>query len=158
MVSALLVGLVAVVAACDSSGEELARRRADVAERGAQVMPFDLEATTHVFRKTSDGGIQIVVADDSRDVAQVALVQQHLEEERDNFARGDFDDPAVIHGHDMDGVAELRSGIDDIDVEYTERRDGGQLTYRTDRDDLIDAVHAWFDRQLMDHGSHAETG
>jgi hypothetical protein len=121
-------------------------------------MPFDLEATTHVFRKTSDGGIQIVVADDPRDVAQIALVQQHLEDERDNFARGDFDDPAAIHGHDMDGVEELRSGIDDINVAYAARRDGAQLTYRTDRDDLVAAVHAWFDRQLKDHGAHAATG
>src|SRR6476661_8385628 len=37
-------------------------RQAEVARRGADVMPFDLKATTHVFTKTADGGVQRVVA------------------------------------------------------------------------------------------------
>jgi hypothetical protein len=39
-----------------------AQRQADVAQRGAQVMPFDLSATKHVFTKTADGGVQRVIA------------------------------------------------------------------------------------------------
>ena len=47
LVSAL-VGSVAAQAAD-------AQRHADVASRGADVMPFDLKATTHVFTKTAEG-------------------------------------------------------------------------------------------------------
>ena len=50
--SGSLLGL----AAC-SDGEDLAERQAAVAEAGADVMPFDLDATTHVFTTTDNGGI-----------------------------------------------------------------------------------------------------
>ena len=39
-------------------------RQGEVAARGAKVMPFDLEQTTHVFQKLDDGGLQKVVAKD----------------------------------------------------------------------------------------------
>lgn len=81
-----------------------------------------------------------------------------LSDERDNFSRGDFDDPAQIHGHDMPGVAELIAGYSDVAVTYAEAPDGAQLTYTTDDPQLVDAIHAWFDRQVMDHGDDAETG
>jgi len=90
--------------------------------------------------------------------AQIRLIRDHLAEERDNFARGDFDDPAAIHGHDMEGVAELRARYAAVDVHYAERPDGAELVYTTDDPELVDAIHAWFDRQLMDHGADAEAG
>jgi hypothetical protein len=136
----------------------LTQQRAEVAERGAQVMPFDLEATTHVFTKTAGGGVQVVTADDPTDQEQIELIRTHLSEERSNFTRGDFDDPAEIHGHDMPGVAELTAGYAEIDVTYAETPAGAQLTYTTDDPQLVDAVHAWFDRQVMDHGDDAKAG
>lgn len=154
---ALSAALVIAAAGC-GDGDSLALRQAEVAERGAQVMPFDLDATTHTFTKTEDGGVQTVVADDPTDASQIELIRQHLREERDNFARGDFNDPAAIHGHDMDGVADLRAGYHDIAVDYLDRPDGAQLAYRTDRADLVEALHAWFDRQVTDHGPDAEAG
>ena len=155
---ALLAGTVAVTGCGSGDDDALAARQAEVAERGAEVMPFDLDATTHTFTKTDSGGLQVVVADDPADADQIALIREHLAEERDNFARGDFDDPAAIHGHDMDGVAELQAGYVDVTVEYADRADGAQLTYTSDEPGLVDAIHAWFDRQAMDHGAHAEAG
>lgn len=158
VVAAVLLAAGMAAAGCSSGSDgSLVERQAEVAKRGAEVMPFDLDATTHTFTKTDDGGVQIVVADDPADVEQVALIRSHLTEERDKFARGDFHDPAAIHGHDMDGVAELQAGYADIAVAYADRPGGGQLTYTTDDPDLIDAIHAWFDRQVMDHGPDAET-
>ena len=146
------------LAGCGDDGASLAERQAEVAERGAQVMPFDLDATTHSFTDADDGGVQTVTADDPEDAAQIDLIREHLKAERDNFASGDFEDPAAIHGHDMDGVAELAAGYRDITVAYTDLPDGGQLTYTSQRPDLVAAVHAWFSRQVMDHGPDAETG
>lgn len=145
------------VTAC-SSDDAVTQRQAEVADRGAEVMPFDLDATTHVFTKTDDGGIQIVRADDPDDDRQIELIREHLREERANFARGDFDDPARIHGHDMPGVAELAAGYADITVTYRQQPDGARLIYITEDPDLVAAVHSWFDRQVMDHGSDAEAG
>lgn len=156
VVAAAAVAMVMVTVGCGGN-DTLAQRQADVAERGAQVMPFDLEATTHVFTKNHTGGIQLVTADRPDDQTQIALIRAHLRAERDKFAQGDFGDPAAIHGHDMDGVAELEAGYADITVSYTQRTDGAQLTYETDDPELVNAIHSWFDRQVMDHAAHAET-
>ena len=43
------------------------KRLDEVAERGAHVMPFDLEKTTHIFSKTDTGGIQQVIVKDKSD-------------------------------------------------------------------------------------------
>lgn len=154
---AAVLALAATGEGCSTNGS-LTEQQADVADRGAQVMPFDLDATTHVFTKTDDGGVQVVTADDPADAVQIGLIREHLIDERANFARGDFDDPAQIHGHDMPGVAELTAGYADIVVSYAETPDGAQLTYTTDEPQLVDAIHAWFDRQLMDHGGDAQAG
>lgn len=121
-------------------------------------MPFDLDRTTHTFTKTDTGGVQSVMAKDPRGGTQVELIREHLLLERDNFAAGDFDDPAAIHGMDMPGVSELRAGYDRIDVSYREEPFGAALVYTSDDAQLVAALHAWFDRQLMDHGAHAVPG
>jgi hypothetical protein len=147
--------LVATLGACSDDGD-LEARQAEVAQRGAEVMPFDLDATTHRFTKTDAGGVQLVTADDPDDAEQISLVRAHLAEEREKFSRGEFDDPARIHGMDMPGVAELSAGYPRVRVTYRDRPAGGELTYTAADPELVDAIHEWFDRQLMDHGDHAE--
>ena len=85
-------------------------RQEEVAARGAKVMPFDLEQTTHVFQKLDDGGLQKVVVKDPSNKKQIALIQAHLKEESEKFRKGDFSDPAKIHGEDMPGLAQLKTG------------------------------------------------
>lgn len=155
-----VVAIVAIVVASACGGDAGAGedRRAEVAARGALVMPFDLERTTHVFEPDGSGGVQTVVADDARDTEQIALVRRHLREEAERFARGDFGDPAAIHGHDMPGLAELERGHAAIDVSYADVERGARITYRTDDADLVDALHDWFAAQVDDHGAHAQGG
>ena len=45
-------------------------RQGKIAEKGAEVMPFDLEKTSHSFEKTETGGVQKVVATDRNDDKQ----------------------------------------------------------------------------------------
>jgi hypothetical protein len=153
---AVLTALAAVSVIGVSSGWFGDDRQDVVAERGAQVMPFDLDATTHSFVPTAAGGLQTVVADDPSDPEQIELIQQHLQEEATAFGRGDFGDPAQIHGADMPGLAALQDGADRIDVEYRSRDDGAELTYTTDDPLLVAALHDWFAAQTSDHGQHAE--
>jgi hypothetical protein len=166
----MLTALVAVIAACiaivvivvvgrrdNSSSAQLAARRAQVEQRGASVMPFDQNATMHRFTSTSDGGVETITANDPKDSLQVRLVQQHLARERDLFAAGNFSDPMAIHGMNMPGIQDLRTGAaaGRVTISYAALSSGARLTYSTNDPDLLDALHAWFDAQLMDHGSHA---
>lgn len=130
-------------------------RQDEVAKRGAQVMPFDLERTTHVFQKLDDGGLQKVVVKDRSNKEQIALIQSHLKEESEKFRKGDFSDPAKIHGEDMPGLPELRAGAAKIGLRYTALPDGAQIRYTAKDAKLITALHRWFDAQLSDHGRHA---
>jgi hypothetical protein len=139
-------------------GDRQTDRQKVVAQRGQTVMPFDLEQTTHRFTPTATGGTQDVVADQRGDAEQVDLIRAHLQKEAQAFSRGDFSDPARIHGADMPGLAELQDGYDRFEVRYAERADGATLTYTADDSALVDALHSWFEAQLGDHGAHAEPG
>jgi len=130
-------------------------RQEQVAERGARVMPFSLEATTHVFDGDARGGIQRVIAKDRADAREVRLIREHLSDEARAFRRGDFSDPASIHGTAMPGLDELRAGYRSIAVGYREVPGGAAISYRTTDARLASAIRAWFDAQLRDHGAHA---
>jgi len=157
LIIAVLVASAAVIAVAAglTSGFDSAGRQEQVAERGVAVMPFDLDATTHTFEPTPDGGVQTVVADDPADHQQIDLVQQHLSEEAAAFTRGEFDDPAQIHGADMPGLRALEAGADRIDIGYDTRADGAVIRFTTDHPELVAALHDWFAAQTSDHGAHA---
>jgi hypothetical protein len=164
LVAALALVLIAVavvvvvrVRSNDDTASRLAARQAQVEANGQQVMPFDQNLTTHQFTKTDAGGVEIVTANDPADTAQATLVQGHLEHEQQLFSTGDFSDPMAIHGMAMPGINDLRQGATDgsLTVTYEALPAGAQLTYTASNPQLVSAVHAWFDAQLMDHGTHA---
>lgn len=142
----------------DAPGRAAPARQEAVAARGGDVMPFDLEATTHHFAPTSSGGVQDVVADAAAPPEQVELVRRHLREEAARFRQGDFDDPAAIHGDEMPGLDVLRDAGDRLTVTYADTAAGGRITYRSDDATVVEALHRWFDAQVSDHGAHAEHG
>jgi hypothetical protein len=138
---------------------EQSRRQAMVAERGKDVMPFSLAATTHIFTKSAEGGVQQVIARKATDAVQVNLARSHLQEIREQFLKGDFSGPSHIHGQDMPGLAELRQARPgQIAITYKDVKAGGQLTYKTADATLVAALHRWFDAQLSDHGKDAMAG
>ena len=115
-------------ATAEPTGQASPQRQREVARRGADVMPFNLEATTHVFMKTARGGIQKVVAKDPSNLAQVRLVRAHLREIQLQFEHGNFSGPAHIHGQAMPGLAELQAapqGAITLAVRSRQGRDGG---------------------------------
>lgn len=84
-------------------------------------MPFSLEETLHVFEMTVEGGLQDVVAREGGGPEPIDLIREHLREQAERFARGDFVDPASIHGEDMPGLAELAAGAEGLEVVYSRR-------------------------------------
>ncbi|HJV85210.1 MAG TPA: aspartate carbamoyltransferase [Noviherbaspirillum sp.] len=158
MLFVLGLGAAAASFVQDASGAAT-QRQMDVATRGADVMPFDLAATTHVFTKTDFGGIQRVVTKAGGDTAQIELVRQHLQDIQASFQKGDFSGPSHIHGEDMPGLATLRAAKPgQLTISYSKVKNGAELQYRAHSPELVAALHTWFDAQLADHGHDAMAG
>jgi len=135
------------------------QRQAEVSERSQNVMPFSLVATTHIFTKNSEGGIQQVVAKNLSDTAQVKLIREHLQDIREQFLKGNFSSPSQIHGKDMPGLAALKvAKPGQIAIDYQNIEGGAQLTYQATDARLVSALHQWYDAQLTDHGKDAISG
>jgi hypothetical protein len=127
-------------------------RQEEIEKRGAQVMPFSLERTVHIFAKTKSGGVQQVIVKDPSDTRQIMLIREHLSKISKEFAQGDFSDPARIHGNDMPGLSELeKARPGQLRITYKELPNGAQIEYSSDNTGLVDAIHRWFDAQLADH-------
>lgn len=123
---------------------------------GHEVMPFDLGKTVHVFRMTEDGGIQkVVTRADPPDAAQARLIQQHLAQEVAQFQKGNFDDPAHLHGAAMPGLREMQAGAARMQITYRALPNGAEIRFRTTDIKLVTAVHRWFGAQLSEHGADA---
>jgi hypothetical protein len=146
---------IALTLAAISVSPALAQTRQQaVRERSAHVMPFSMDATMHQFEPTKTGGVMVVSVHDG-DAQQVSLVRAHLQKEAAAFARGDYADPAYIHGKNMPGLASLSAGAKRISVHYTELSDGAAIAFRTTDAGLIAALHRWFAAQISDHGHDA---
>lgn len=153
---ALCAGTAAQTALAEPAPPE---RQAEVAARGAQVMPFELAATSHVFTKNRNGGLQQVLVRNPKDKEQLRLVRSHLREIAGRFQAGDFSAPTRIHGEAMPGLAELKQAKPgEITVHYRELRNGAQISYATSNPALVPVLHRWFDAQLSDHGPDAHEG
>lgn len=153
-----LIGLAAFSASYAGFTAETSRQSA-VSARSAEVMAFSMQATTHVFTKANDGGVQQVVAKNPQDADQIRLIRQHLQQIATQFAKGDFSGPEYIHGMAMPGLAEIRKAKPgEIAIAYQDVPAGGQVHYSTSNQTLIGALHTWFDAQLADHGADAMAG
>ena len=133
-------------------------RQEIVAERGASVMPFDLNATRHHFESTPTGAIETVTANRADDTTQVELIRRHLAGEAKRFETGDYGDPAAIHGDNMAGLAALKESAGRITVTYAERPAGATITFTTTDPALHSALADWVMAQNMDHGTGMNHG
>ncbi len=162
----LAVGLSAGLVACGSTTPMASRdpktpttsRQADVAAKGAAVMPFDVAKTLHTFTNTDVGGVMLVATRAADDATNIALIRTHLSQQATNFAGGNFDDPTGIHGASMPGLTALKAGATKMKVVYADAAQGAKITFTTAEPSLVSALHSWFDAQVMDHGTDAMAG
>jgi hypothetical protein len=154
----LLAALFAAAPASPAIADEPSRQDT-VRERSADVMPFDMNATKHVFTKTATGGIQRVVTKDPGDTKQIELIRIHLTEIAEKFRRRDFSGPLHVHGAAMPGLAVLQNAATgEIDTGYRNIASGAEIRYSSSNPKIVDALHQWFDAQLSDHGPDAMAG
>lgn len=123
---------------------------------GHEVMPFDLASTVHIFRMTGDGGTQrVVLRDASPQPQQVHMIQHHLAMEAAEFRKGNFADPAHLHGAAMPGLREMQAGAARMEITYRPLDNGGEIRFRARDIALVTAIHRWFGAQLSEHGADA---
>lgn len=123
-----------------------------VMEHGAQVMPFDKSEAMHMFLPSATGGVVEIVVHDM-DARQIQLVRSHLLREAGRFARGDYSDPAYIHGKDMPGLAQLASRASQVSIRYFETPTGAAIMLASTDQVLVVAIHQWLAAQQHDHNS-----
>jgi hypothetical protein len=119
------------------------------------VMPFAMSKTLHLFKMTEQGGVMQVVTREAGASDQVPLIQQHLQHEAAQFQKGDFSDPAKLHGVSMPGLKELEAGATKIKVPYEALANGAAIRFETSDLHLLTAIHRWFGAQLSEHGADA---
>jgi hypothetical protein len=151
--AAVLAALMACVA---MSASAQTTQQEHVHHMSHAVMPFDMSKTVHVFKMTEQGGVERVVTRGTGASDQIPLVQQHLQHEAQQFRKGDYSDPARLHGADMPGLEELEEGASQIRVSYTPLPNGAAITFETTDLHLLTAVHRWFGAQLSEHGADAK--
>jgi hypothetical protein len=123
-----------------------------VMEHGRQVMPFDQSQAMHMFLPSATGGVVEIVVHDMNPT-QIALVRAHLLQEAARFARGDYSDPAYIHGKGMPGLVQLALGSSRMSIHYFETPSGAAITLGSTDQTLITAIHEWLAAQQRDHKS-----
>lgn len=158
VVSILVLTLDGVFAQGDHGGHST--QDADFSQREQEVMPFDLNATLHTFEKSEQGGFERVTVKEAGDDRNIALIREHLRKEADLFARGDFSDPAYLHGADMAGLSTLEkaAAAGRLRVSYRDLPDGAELTFGAANETVLTTLHAWLDAQVNDHREHATEG
>ena len=152
-----VVGLAASLVACVVTPTSVQTTQQDhVHQMSHGVMPFDMAKTVHTFKMTEQGGVERVVTRAAAASDEIGLIQQHLQREAQQFQKGNYSDPARLHGADMPGLKDLEAGASRIKVSYTALPNGAEITFETTDLHLLTAVHRWFGAQLSEHGADAK--
>lgn len=133
------------------------RHMADLKQHGAEAMGFDQDKTTHHFRLYKNGGAVEVRANDPADQTSIAHIRDHLKEQANKFASGDFGAPEHTHGQVPPGVDTMTRLRSKIHYHYEPMARGGRLRIRTGNAQALAAVHQFLRFQIADHGTGDKT-
>ena len=149
-----VVGVVLCIALTASSRAQT--KQEQVHGMSHTVMPFEMSKTRHIFAMTDTGGVQRVIVRDMADKDQIDRIREHLAHEAQAFARGDFADPAHLHGAAMPGLADMQAAADKVHVTFAPLPDGAQISFESDDRHAVTSIHRWFGAQLSEHGADAQ--
>ncbi|HEX2717709.1 MAG TPA: hypothetical protein VHM67_08490 [Gemmatimonadaceae bacterium] len=143
--------LATLVAACAPRTGSSDSAFAAVQERGTSVMGVDQYTSRHVFEDLPDGGRIVLDRDDARDSADIATIRAHMREIAEQFANGDFTNPALVHDRAVPGTEVMRARKDAIRYVAIDRPRGAEVRISTRDGTAIRAVHAFLQFQRSDH-------
>lgn len=120
--------------------------------RGAMVMGFDQNRTSHHFLLFTDGGAIDVSANDQSDAKNRDAIRSHLPHIAMMFGSGDFDAPMLVHNSaSVPGTKVMAERKDRLRYEYVETPNGGRVNIVTTDPKALDAVHAFLKYQIDEH-------
>jgi hypothetical protein len=121
-------------------------------QRGAAVMGFDQEKTTHHFYLYENGGAIDVAAKDKADTKNRDAIRSHLPHIAMMFGEGNFDAPMLVHGTgQVPGTTVMADRKATIRYQYVETPQGGRVDILTTDATALGAIHAFLRYQIAEH-------
>ena len=121
-------------------------------QRGAVVMGFDQELTTHHFLVFNDGGAIDVSDKDGSDAKNLEAIRSHLPHIANMFGDGNFEAPMLVHdSKNVPGTAVMATRKANIRYSYVDTANGGRVNIVTTDPESLAAVHAFLRFQIEDH-------
>src|SRR5215470_15603348 len=145
ILTALVIVAVSVIAS-----QQPQQQPGSLDERGAHVMGFDQQKTTHHFYLYPDGGAIEVSANDPNDTTNLAAARGHLPHIAKMFGDGDFSAPVLVHATNVPGTAELATFKDRLSYRYEETARGGRVNIVTTDPDALAALYRFLRFQIAD--------
>jgi hypothetical protein len=124
---------------------------AAVQARGQNVMGVDQYTSTHVFQDLPDGGRIVLDRNGMSDTADVATIRAHMREIADQFTRGDFTNPGLVHAREVPGTAVMAARAATLSYTATDRPLGAEVRIRSADPEAVKAVHKFLAFQRTDH-------
>jgi hypothetical protein len=119
--------------------------------RGAHVMGFSQQTTTHHFTLTFDGGIIDVRANEAKDTKSRDQIRSHFHHIAQSFSAGDFSDPFFVHATSVPGTATMKQQKDQLHWDVQQTPGGARLIITADNKPTLDALHDFLRFQIEDH-------
>lgn len=119
--------------------------------RGAEVMGFDQDKTTHHFYLYEDGGAIDVSVKDAADAKNRDAIRSHLPHIAMMFGQGNFSAPMMVHATDVPGTKALAANKDKVSFTYRETPNGGRVDIVTTDAATLKAAHDFMRFQIADH-------
>ena len=121
-------------------------------QRGAAVMGFDQQQTTHHFLLFQDGGAIDVSVKNPSDTANRDAIRSHLPHIAGLFSAGNFDAPMLVHeSASVPGTSVMAARKDLVRYRYTATPRGGRIDITTTDAEALAAVHTFLKFQIADH-------
>jgi hypothetical protein len=124
---------------------------AQMNHRGAQVMGFDQDKTSHHFYLYADGGAIEVSVKDAADTTNLTAIRAHLPHIVVMFSEGNFEAPMMVHGTTVPGTPEMKAVKGAITWKYEEQAKGGRVTITSADAGALKAIHTFLRYQITDH-------
>ena len=121
-------------------------------DRGAMVMGFDQDKTTHHFHLYADGGSIAVTANDPADAKNRDAIRSHLPHISMMFSDGNFESPMLVHDSaTVPGTKVMAARKAKIAYRYVETPAGGRVDIVTSDKEALAAVHEFLKYQIAEH-------
>jgi hypothetical protein len=152
LILAAVVLAISFIAMPRAAGQDPHAGMAGMNQRGAMVMGFDQQKTTHHFYLYEDGGAIDISVNDAADTANRDAIRSHLPHIAMLFGQGNFDAPMLVHdSKNVPGTAEMTRLKDKISYKYVESTKGGRVDIVTTEPVALTAVHDFLRFQITDH-------